>query len=245
MQKYIVVAVLVLVTSTVVGLAIPTALTRSTAVSASDEWTPPPSPTPSATPMSTPTASPIATPTALATEVRAPIATILPRFTSTPLPTPSRVPMAVANVPPAPAKDSPVVRLQPPTATESPTPVPTRPRPPTATPTPAWDYVVKSFTAVAVPGARDIAYIRGRLVDRNGHLVPGARFRIRSDGVPTWTTVEPPASRADGTVEFPVTRGRFVVSVVGGRSQEAGWMVTGQTGQDQMTDWEFVFEATH
>jgi hypothetical protein len=88
-----------------------------------------------------------------------------------------------------------------------------------------------------------MAYIRGRLIDREGNLIPGTRFEIKSDGVPIWTAIGPDRVR-DGTVEFAVTRGRFAVRVLGGRSQEAGWMQTGQEGDPRMSDFEFVLQTT-
>lgn len=126
----------------------------------------------------------------------------------------------------------------------SPTPTSTLPPSPTATPTPAFDFVVQTIRAQPVPGSRGVAYIRGRAVDRNGQLIPGVQFEIQSDGVPPWTATGPQRARADGTVTFPVTRGRFVVRVVGSRSEDAGWMETGQPGSAAMTDWEFVFHST-
>lgn len=104
--------------------------------------------------------------------------------------------------------------------------------------------MVVSLKEIPNPTPRSIAYIRGKLIDRNGNLVKGAQFQIQSDGVPVFTAIEP-LTPGDGTVEFPVTAGRFFVQVVGGRSEQAGWMVTGQAGQATMSDWEFVFQTTH
>lgn len=95
-----------------------------------------------------------------------------------------------------------------------------------------------------MPGSRTTAVIRGRMVDRNGQLVAGTRFSIVSDGTPQWSATEPPAARADGTVAFSVTRGGFAVRVEGGRSQDTGFLMTGRTGEDRLSDWEFVFQTT-
>jgi hypothetical protein len=153
-----------------------------------------------------------------------------------------------ATVAPAPSTDSAASAPAPsaPIATPvPPTPTPT-PQPPTATPTPAFDYVVVSIKEVPVSGARDIASIRGRLIDRNGKLVPGTHFGIKSDSIPPWTVVEPhDPLPADGTVVFTVTRASFAIWVEGGRSQDAGWMLTGRPGQAQMSDWEVTFQLTH
>ncbi len=105
---------------------------------------------------------------------------------------------------------------------------------------------MKSIVQIPQAASGDTAYIRGKLIDRKGNLVKGAQFRIRSDAIPgDWEAIGPPPDQADGTVVFPVTRGRFSVRVVGGRSQEAGWMTTGAPGQQQMSDWEFVFQTTN
>lgn len=151
-----------------------------------------------------------------------------PAVAPTPLPQPGSSGTASAT-------KTPSVPSVTPTATPSPSP--------TSTPTPAFDYVVQALREVPVPGNRKVAYIRGSVVDRNGQMVPGVQFEIQSDAVPPWTAVGPPVARADGTVTFPVTRGRFIVRVLGGRSEDAGWMVTGAPGNDTMSDWEFVFQA--
>lgn len=108
-----------------------------------------------------------------------------------------------------------------------------------------YDYIVVELKEIPRPQFRDTATIRGRLIDQKGQLIPGAYFQIHSDGVPQFVAVEPHGNApSDGTVSFNVTRGRFAVRVLGGRSEDAGWMVTGVTGVGPMSDWEFTFQAT-
>lgn len=183
----------------------------------------------SATPAAAPAQAPPATPPAVPPATNHPAASVAP---------PAPGPGSATN--PAPRPGAPTVR---PTATPPPPPTFTpTPVPPTATPTPAWDYVVVSITKSPLPGAPSVASIRGRLLDRSGKPVPDAQFAIRSDAFPPWTATA--TADAGGNVVFTVTKGRFAVDVVGGRSQDAGWMETGQAGQDQMSDFTFVFQAT-
>jgi hypothetical protein len=103
--------------------------------------------------------------------------------------------------------------------------------------------VVTNITELPRPEFRDVATIRGRQIDRSGRPVTGVTFEIRSDAFPPWTTTGQ-ARASDGLVEFVVTKGRFAVRVVGGRSQDAGWMQTGQTSAGPMSDFDFTFQTT-
>jgi|GEM_PF-5326846 len=188
-----------------------------------------------------------ATPTSTATPVLA-TATLVPRATLPPVFTPTSIPRVAppVRVPPSATPRPPTATTQP-TDTRIPsfTPTATATRTPTATPTPAYDFVVVELKEIPQPGYRDTAYIRGRLIDQKGNLVPGAYFQIASDGTPQFVAVEPHGDTpADGTATFAVTKGRFAVRVLGGRSEYAGWMVTGQTGVGTMSDWEFAFQTT-
>ena len=198
----------------------------------------------------TPTQTPTATATiVLATASPVPRATLPPVFT----PTPIKVIAAPATgQKPGSANPSKTAGATPPPQptnttrpTFTPTATPTHTFTPTATPTPEYDFVVVELTAIPRPEYRDTAIIRGKLIDQKGNLVPGTYFQIDSDAVPKWEAVEPHGTTpADGTATFVVTKGRFAVRVLGGRSEYAGWMVTGTPGSGPMSDWEFAFQLT-
>lgn len=255
-KKFLVVIVF-LVGSVFAGAELPTLLAKGSPISAvggrptpAASTSPSPSPTATLTPEQTSvgspaaasTESPVSTPGPSSPTPKAQIVTTLP-----PVFTPTRVATPVPSVTPtreatATATSVPATPTQP--VPPSSTPVPTATPIPTATPTPAYDYIVRSIREIPLASSRDIAHIQGKLIDRNGQLVKGTEFEIWSDGSPQWSAVYPPADQADGTVDFAVTRGKYAVRVVGGRSQDAGWMVTGQTGQDGMSNWTFVFQTT-
>ncbi|MGH2460596.1 MAG: hypothetical protein ACRDIY_17220, partial [Chloroflexota bacterium] len=188
------------------------------------------------------TGSPVGTPRPTGPTPKVQVVTTLPPVhTPTPAATPTSKPTATTQAT-ATSTSVPPTPTQPPVP--SATPIPTATLVPTATPTPAYDYIVRSIQQVPLASSGDIAHVRGKLIDLNGNLVKGTEFEIWSDGSPQWSAVYPPPDQADGTVDFAVTRGKYAVSVVGGRSQDAGWMVTGQTGQPGMSDWTFVFQTT-
>lgn len=205
--------------------------------------------TPSATVQTSPTPEPPP-----ATWTPEPRATLPPVFTPTATPRPTTTPnpsltaQAVsatrAGGAPAAVVAPPIVQRReppPPRATFTPTATPR----PTFTPTPAYDYIVKSFKAIPEPGYPSTAQIRVRLIDKNGQLVKGTHFEIRSDAIPdTWTAIEPHTGPADGTAVFIVTKGNFVVRVVGGRSEYAGWLTTGNPDNGKMSSFDVTFETT-
>lgn len=201
-------------------------------------------------PTDTPTQLPIATQTPVQeTATPIPRVTLPPVFTPTPVkPTPvpqQRQTSSSANSQNSPSSVPAII----PSATRRPantaTPTFTPTSTPTATPTPQYDFIVVELREIPRPEYRDTAIIRGRLIDQKGNPVPGAYFQIDSDGTPKFEAVEPHgATRVDGTATFVVTKGRFAVRVLGGRSEYAGWMVTGRTGVGPMSDWEFTFQTT-
>ena len=206
------------------------------------------------TPASTMTPTPGASRSnrAIGTPIAIARATLPPVFTSTMIPPSTRVVAIVPTVVPPGANGlalttvptvAPTAR---PAPSSTPTPTSTRTSTPTPTPTPLYDFVVSELKEIPQPQYRDVAYIRGKLVDANGNLIKGAYFEIRTDAIPLpWTAAYPFGSiPADGTAVFPVSKGTFSVRVVGGRSEYAGWMVTGRTGVGPMSDWEFTFVTT-
>lgn len=264
MLKFVFVTTTLILAIVAMGVVMPSLLARKSAIAAANVG---PSPIASATASPSPTASASETPTATSAGPRTPTAATSPSstprvanptprvvivITLPPVSTPTRQPRSGAPAASGGSATATATRTPRPTATAtptltptpSPTATPTATQTPTATATPAYDYIVRSIREFPLASAGDIAHIRGRLIDRNGNLVKGTEFEIWSDGVPQWSAVYPPPDRADGTVDFSVTRGKFAVRVVGGRSQDAGWMVTGETGKPGMSDWTFVFQET-
>jgi hypothetical protein len=56
--------------------------------------------------------------------------------------------------------------------------------------------------------------------------------------------IEPISQQTNGTATFPVTRGKFNLVVVGGRSQSTHWLQTGVPSDPQMSDWDVTFQST-
>jgi hypothetical protein len=259
--QILVITALILCGSVGLGIVAPTRLNRlmggATAAAPPLVVATTPTTTPEAT--LTPTAIGRGTSPTQLVQAAIPRATLPPVYTPTSIPPP---PTATAPPPAATATPSesgasakpvertssvtggsppkPAARIIPPTP--SATLVPTS----TATPTPSYDFIVGEIKEIPRPESRDTAYIRGRVVDANGENIKGAYFEIRSDAIPVaWTALYPHGTTpADGTAVFPVAKGRYSVRVVGGRSQWAGWMVTGQPGVSTMSDWEFTFQTT-
>ena len=162
------------------------------------------------------------------------------------LPTPTAM-----QIPQVEDSASPVVMLESPSPTFTPTqilptstpqaPTPTMspppPVPPTPTPTPAYDYVVRSKGWAPSPGT---SYIRGHVQDREGRLIAGVRVEI-AFCCPPESLIEPqPWEEADGTFEFVVTPGTFTLEVVGARTEPIALQVS-----PEGATWELVLERSY
>lgn len=177
-------------------------------------------------------AAAFATPTLVPTQ---PPPTIAPRSAPIALP-PTSEPRAVSYPTPRP----------------QPTAIPTEPRStptktPTATitptPTPAYDYVLVSSKQLPAsnPNAGDTD-IRGTVLDSAGKPFPGVPIEIDSEGLPPWTSTTTTGS--DGTFDFTVTHGKFLVFPQSGHPQQALDLYTGADGVPGSFNYQLVFKAT-
>ncbi|MBI2941413.1 MAG: PilN domain-containing protein [Chloroflexi bacterium] len=190
---------------------------------------PPTQPSPPTLPPAAPGVAPAApTPSAVPTATPSPSPTLRP---SLPSPQPS----------PSPATTATPLR----TATITPSGTATATMTASPTPSPSVDYALVSASQITQqdPWTNSVA-IRARVVDNQGRLVPGVRFRVSSEGWPAWSADGPDPSRADGTVEFPLSRGKFRVVVLDGLSDTAANLFTGANGVAGAYSYELVFRKT-
>lgn len=146
-----------------------------------------------------------------------------------------------ANTPvPAPAVPTPTLAPRTPLATASPLgTVPAAAA--SATPLPQYDFIVQAKRETIRDVVSNDAHIRVRVVDAAGHLVPGLRLHIDSQG--PWTDERPHASQpaSDGTFDVPVSMGKFSVYLLNGYSEKATDLFTGITGQSGVHDWDVTY----
>lgn len=162
------------------------------------------------------------------------------------LPTPTTTPVVqledrASSVPMAetPSLTSTPTVIVPTSTPQAPTPTmsPPTPVPPTATPTPTYDFVVRSKNWSPSPGT---SYIRGRVLDREGRLIAGARVEI-AFCCPPESLIEPqPWEEADGSFEFVVTPGTFTLEVVGARTEPIALQVSPEGSL-----WDVVLERAY
>ncbi len=129
------------------------------------------------------------------------------------------------------------------------TPTPTRTPTVTASPTKAVDYTVVSKVGTFSPeepnNIGNSAAIFGRVIDQDGNLIPGLRFRIESC-CPTWSAITPGEGQgtSDGRFGFAISKSTFTVTVLSGVSEPAGGLFTGITDVAGVTNWDITFQKT-
>ncbi|MBI2848995.1 MAG: PilN domain-containing protein [Chloroflexi bacterium] len=160
--------------------------------------------------------------------------------TPTPRPTPTTTPISPLVLTPTST----------PTSLRTPTPIftPTRTSTPTAspTPTPAFDYIVLKKERTAYPGPDDLNnVIRGRVINLIGEPVPGLKFRL-STCCPAWSAEYPRSldPSSNGTFEFTVNRGNFILEITGQRAQQVTDLSTDVFSFKGYHVWEVVFQTT-
>ncbi|MBM4418655.1 MAG: discoidin domain-containing protein [Chloroflexi bacterium] len=170
---------------------------------------------------------------------------VVPGRTPSPAPTvlrpsPTIPPPPVVVPPPVfPPPPPPIATSTRPAGT-TPTIPPTKTAEPSATATPAFDFVVAERRETVRNEIATVAYIRVRVVDTAGNLVPGVRLRIASEGSPSWgdTHPHPEFAASDGTFSIPVGMGKFTIYLLNGSSEAATGLFTGVTGQAPVRDWD-------
>ncbi len=167
-----------------------------------------------------------------------------PVFPPTPTPAPVIAPTPAVPPTPMPAP-SPTPTFTPgPSATPTMTPTPSVTPTPSATPTPSLDYVVvaKGFTDFPNDNYQN-STIRGRVIDPNNNPVTGLSFRV-STCCPAWSATYPrdwePAS--DGSFEFAVDRGVYILEILSGRTQAITDLSTGDFRGHRV--WDITIQKT-
>lgn len=95
-----------------------------------------------------------------------------------------------------------------------------------------------------MPGTTDLYnVIKGKVIDKEGKLIPGLKFRVQSC-CPEWSTdyprpIDPPS---DGTFEFLVGKWKFDVSILNVRAEAAAGLDTSVPNFTGYHVWEITFQ---